>query len=515
MSPSDSHYGGAGWGPEQRPGAWGPPDAARQYQPQYQPPYQPPYQPQHQPPYQPQPPGYGRPPTPPKKSHKGLLLGLGVGGGLLIILLVIVLVLVTAINGGGDGDSGGGSTATEKWRVPVPDSKNDASTLAAFVTTDKKTLVRISAAGLTGYDLATGKQKFDIAVPDGTEACAGTRSAPDDVAALVFGTNLSCETVLAVDVGTGRQLWRAKVRSRNSGSSVTNAGVAAAGRKIYVATFGRLVGYDAKAGPSGTGSSAPQDVVPKNDLCTIQGVAASDKLVVTVLDCGGGSVTLSGLSPTDLRTETFSTKLSVAGSARVTVVSASPPVVHVGNAPDSGELRVFDDDGVQTKVVSSRQRPGTLQLAPSLISGGIHDMNHDFPFRIAGSTLVAPVDKDANADAPDQVAGIDLRTGQLAWSRKLGSTGDFTLGTSVDDPSKVMALDQGGFASSSGKPVLPQAYLIDPAKQGAISRGDKLDAGHTSLYLDYAAVLTVNKEVVVLNTRTTGPGKPLIRAYAS
>lgn len=473
--------GGQGW-----PGMWGRPDVAWQYQ---------------------TPP----PPPPPKRTHKGLFIGLGVGGGL-VIILVIALVVVLVTNGrNGANDSGGGSAITQKWSVPVPDSKTDASTLTAFVTRDKKTLVRISAAGITGYDLATGKRKFDVAVPADAQVCAGTRSAPDGVAALVFGANLDCRTVTAVDVSTGKQLWTAKVKSRGGGSSLTNAGVEAAGGKIYVATFGRLVGYDAKAGPSGTGSAAPQQIAPRNDLCTIQGLAATGKLVVATLDCGGGSVKLSGLSPSRLTTEVFSTKLSVAGSSRVTIVSVSPLVVHVGDAPDDGELRVFDDKGVQTEVIPSRQQKGTLHFAPSLITGGIHDMNHDFPFRIVGTTLVATVDKDDNPSAPDQVAGIDLHTGQWAWSKRLGSTEDFTLGTSVDDPGKVLALDQGGFAS--GKTVQPRTYLIDPARHGAMTKGDRVNAGDTSLYLDFAAVMTVNGEVLVLNTRTTGPGKPLIRAY--
>jgi hypothetical protein len=470
------------WGNGQQPGMWGTPDAPWPYQ---------------------------APPLPPKRSHKGLFIGLGVGGGLAIIL-VIALVVVFAISGSG-GNGGGGSTIAQKWSVPVPDSKTAASTLTAFVTRDKKTLVRISAAGITGYDLATGKRKFDVTVPANAQVCAGTRSAPDGVAALVFGANLDCRTVTAVDVSTGKQLWSTKVKSRKGRAPLTNAGVEAAGGKVYVATFGRLVGYDAKAGPSGTGSAAPQQIAPKNDLCTVQGLAATDRLVVSTLDCGGGSVTLSGLSPSKLTTEVFSTKLSVEGSSRVSIVSVSPLVVHVGDAPDNGELRVFDDKGVQTKVISSRQRQGTLDFAPSLISGGIHDMDRDFPFRIVGTTLVAPVDKDDNPSAQDQVAGINLQTGQWAWSKKLGSTEAFTLGASADDPNKVLALDQGGFAS--GKTVLPQASLIDPAKRGATTRGDKLDAGNTSLYLDFAAVMTVNKEVIVLNTRTTGPGRPLIRAY--
>lgn len=448
-------------------------------------------------------------PLPPKRSHKGLFIGLGVGGGL-VVVLVIALVVVLTTNGG-NGDGGGGSAIAQKWSVPVPDSKTDASTLTAFVTRDTKTLVRISAAGITGYDLATGKQKFNVAVPANAQVCAGTRSAPNGVAALVFGPDLDCQTVTAVDVSTGRRLWTAKVKSRNGGTSLTNAGVAAAGGKIYVATFGRLVEYDAKAGPSGTGGAAPQEIAPKNALCTVQGLAATEKLVVAVLDCGGGGVTLSGLSPSKLTTEVFSTKLSVAGSSRVTIVSGSPLVVHVGSAPDDGELRVFDDNGVQTKVISSRQRQGMLHFAPSLISGGIHDMNHDFPFQIVGTTLVAAVDKENNTSAQDRVAGINLQTGQWAWSKKLGSTEAFTLGTSVDDPSKVLALDQGGFAS--GKTVLPQTYLIDPSRRGATTKAEKLDAGNTSLYLDFAAVIGVNKEVLVLNTRTTGPGRPLIRAY--
>lgn len=462
-------------------------------------------------------PGYGQPVSG-QKSNKGLLIGLGAGGGGLVLVIIIVLIAVFATRGsdddggGGGGGGGGGDGVGQKWSVPVPDSENDASTLTAFVTADKNVLVRISQAGITGYDLATGKQKFSIAVPGGAEVCAGTRSAPDGIAALVFGTDNHCSTVAAIDVNAGKQLWTTNFKVNDSKFPPLNAAVTAAAGKIYVVTSERLIQYDAKSGPKASGSSASQSIVPKDDFCRIDGIAASDKLVVTTLKCGS-TISLSGLSPSKLTNQVFSTKLDIESSSDVSIVSASPVLIHVTNALDNGELRLFDDKGSQTKVISSRQPQGTLVFDPTL-SGNFNDMNSDFPFQIVGTTLVAAVDKGENHDAPNQVAGINLQTSQWAWSKNLGSTNDFTLGVSADDPTKVLALDQGGYTSDYRKKLSPQAYFIDPAKQGAVTKGDSLDVGDQSLFLSFSTtVMSAHNEIILLSTRSTGGDRPLITAY--
>lgn len=460
-------------------------------------------------------PGYGQPPSGPK-SNKGLIIGLSAGGGALVLIVVIVLIAVFATRGGGDnggggGGGGGGAGVAQKWSVPVPDSDNDASTLTAFITSDKTTLVRISQGGITGYDLNSGKQKFSIAVPDGAEVCAGTRSAPDGVAALVFGTDNHCSTVAAVDVSAGKQLWSTNFPVNDTKFPPLDAAVTAAAGKIYVVTGERLIQYDAK---SATGHVKYRAIKPKNDYCDVDGLAATDKVVVTTLRCGN-TVSLTGLSPSKLTHELYGTKLDVESSSRVTIVSASPLILHVTNALDNGELRLFDDKGTQTKVISSRQPQGTLVFSPTL-SSGFNDMNRDFPFQIVGTTLVAAVDKGDKTDAPDQVAGINLQTGQWAWSKNIGSTNDFTLGVSADDPTKVFALDQGGYTSDYSKKLSPQSYLIDPAKQGAVTKGNSLSVGDQSLYLSYSTmVMNANKEVILLSTNSTGGDRPLITAYGS
>src|SRR5690606_7298714 len=212
----------------------------------------------------PPPGGYGPPPEgPPQKSNKGLIIGLSVGGGALVLVLIIIIAAVAINASGGDDDGGGGdgggSAAQRKvsWTIPEPTSEKEADTVAMFPSADKKTLVRISGVGISGYNMTDGKSKWNISAPGGAQVCSGTREAPDGVAAIIYGTDGYCTTVAAVDVTTGKQLWTTNVKVNDSKFPPRYGSVAAGQGKIWVSTSERVIKYDAKQAPSTSGSAKP------------------------------------------------------------------------------------------------------------------------------------------------------------------------------------------------------------------------------------------------------------------
>lgn len=142
----------------------------------------------------------------------------------------------------------------------------------AYPTADGKTFVRVSPYGAVGYDLATGRTRWRLVLPKGTTVCASTRGAPGYVGAFVYGEGRTCTKVLAFDVPTGRRLWSGGLGAGDR--TPYSAGLAVAGGRVYVASAGRLAGYDARVGPHGTGAAAPVTARPPTD-CVLDGVVAT------------------------------------------------------------------------------------------------------------------------------------------------------------------------------------------------------------------------------------------------
>lgn len=463
------------------------------------------------------PPPGGPPPPPPKSSNKGLIIGLTAGGGGLVVL-ILVIVLVVALSGSGSGGGpvgggGGGGSAAERavaWSVPEPTSENESATVSMFVANDNKTLVRISGVGMTGYNMSDGKQVWTRNAPDGAEVCSGTRSAPDGVAAILFGSDGRCTTVAAVDVSNGKQLWSTNVKVNDSDYPPRYGSVAAGQGKIWVSTSERVIKYDDKSPPANSGSAKPVSAAPKADsYCRVGGVLPTEKGALTTMRCSSSDNTyFLRLKPDTLEAE-WQTKLDVEDSYELGIISTDPPALQVGNASDNGEIRVFDDSGKRTHIIQSQGEGGSLQLR-GYNGPGIRDLHANYPVKVVGNVLVGLAEEESGSDQKQSVIGVDLTTGQRSWVKEVSSESSLGL-TWVrgDDPKKVVALDSGSYDTK------PQILTIDPAKQGAVTKGDKLDTGEDSgsLYAGSGSLVVSSGDTLVLLQSNPSDGEALITAY--
>ncbi|MGH3096855.1 MAG: PQQ-binding-like beta-propeller repeat protein [Streptosporangiales bacterium] len=448
---------------------------------------------------------------PPRKSNKGLIIGLAAGGGGLVLVIVVVLVLVFALGGGGGGggtggggDDGGGGVSggerTASWNVPEPDSEDAATLLRSYVTDN--VLVRASGAGLTAYNISNGKVKWNLPVPDGSAICAAAPDAPNKIAAIVFGSDDHCTTVAAVNIETGKQAWSATPKVQSEYFDPSEAAVAAGGGKVYVSNEERVWAYNATSGDSLWWAA------PKNDDCHTGDVAASDKGVLATVNCSlDDQYGLVKLNPENGKSIWNAQIQSDEDYPQPLIMSVSPPVIHLDNASDNGELRVFDDNGKQTHRISSRGEGGDLVLRPS-VGGSYDDLHRGFPVEIVGTTLVALVDNSDDTEASAKAVGVDLTTGKRAWIKDLGSSNDYLIVDGAADDKKVQVVDSGDYDTD------PQLKALDVQNRGAISEGDTFATPDSISYLSAYSTQFMAASDTLFQLKTSESGdEPIIIAY--
>lgn len=496
--PSQPGQPGQGWGEQQQ---WGPPPGQ---------------------PGQPgQPPGggwggqpqWGGPPGgppyqggPPKKSNKGLIIALVAGGGGVVVIVVVALILVFTLGGGGGGTGGGGGGGgsasgkrTASWNVPEPDSKDEATLLRSYVVDNM--LVRASGDGLTAYDIKNGKVKWNLAVPDGSTICAAAPDAPNKIAAIVFGSDDHCTTIAAVNIDTGKQAWSSTPKT-NSDIDPSEAGVAAGGGKIYVSNEAQVFAFSAESGKQAWA------IHPKNEYCHTGDIAASDKGVLLTLECSlDDKYSVIKLNPKSGDEIWTSQIQSDEDFPQPLIMNVSPPVIHIDNASDNGELRILNDQGKQTHVVSSRGEGGDLALRPS-VGGSYDDLHRGFPVQIVGTTLVALVDKGSDTEAKSKAVGVDLTTGKRSWVKNLQSSNDFILVDGSDGANKVQVIDTGDYDTN------PQLNSLDLKKRGAVTEGDTFVTPDSVSYLSSYGSQFISASGTLLQMKNSESGdEPIVIAY--
>jgi hypothetical protein len=444
------------------------------------------------------------PPPMPRRSNRGLVIGLGLGGGM--VVLVAAIGVLTLLLVGGTGGGGHSRGLAKSWTVPTPHLEDADKTIAAFPTVDRKTFVRVSLRGVTGYDMATGKARWTEGAPTGTTVCASTHSASDGVAAMLVGSDAACTTVVAFSIATGRTQWIATPHVIDRSDPPDSGALTVLGGRIYVTNFERLVSYDAKAGPDGKGVAKPVEEVDPGG-CGFHGITAGTHRLASILECDDRTYAI-GLNPKTLR-RTFRTRLHLEPDQIVSVVNVDPLVLHASNALDNGELRFFDDSERQTNVFSSRQPQGTLSIDESPLDGENDDNVDYFSVRVIGTTLVALV-VPPDDDGEGKVAGIDVRTGRWMWTKPLGTTDNVQM-TIGQDPKKVTVFAEGGPGLHPTHEKSPRLIDFDPAGR-TVTNGSMLDIGDDIPSFYFAAVFAVDKRVLVVQSDADGLD-PIITAY--
>ena len=163
------------------------------------------------------------------------------------------------------------------WTAPYDAAGSPAT---EGVWTAGNSVIRVRADQVVSYQAATGRRQWTLAVPGGDVACAVSADTSAATVGLVgYGTAGGvCDQVLAVDLGSGRQLWSKQVPASWKGDQGTGF-VAAGGGTAVAVTAGAALGYDQRTGASRWTTMTPPG-------CSDQTVAAAQKSVVVLAACG-------------------------------------------------------------------------------------------------------------------------------------------------------------------------------------------------------------------------------------
>lgn len=419
------------------------------------------------------------------------MIGLAGGGGAALVVIVVLLVWLFT-RGGGQPDVG----YQVAWQV----HGDGKAPVDAFVTGGLA--VRADVLGVSAYDVASGKQKWRVAVPPGEQLCTVTPNAPGNVLAFVHGTGQSnCTTVTAVDATTGRALWQANPPTRG-GVKPAAAGVAVLQHKVVVSNGYRVLGYDAASG------KPVWNIGPSNPQCGPGDVMANDSVLIALVNCAPKNVSRAddgvySISPTDGKTVWTSPLPNGHGYVPPRVVNVSPPIVRVEDERGKPQLRVFDDQGKPATAITPGGGAGAVDDRLSLLD--VHASLHlRYPFAVTNGVLVG---MGSSGDGRHGVAvGLGLADGKRKWERKLddGFDGRLLSLPSAPSPGRIPLYEQ----KPGGGDGYQRLGTLDSAT-GKLTEGDIVTRDTGSL--DRLFYLSGRSVVVIAKSASE---KQAITAYA-
>ncbi|MFF7811386.1 PQQ-binding-like beta-propeller repeat protein [Streptomyces roseolus] len=406
-------------------------------------------------------PGGGSGGAPPKQGSRLVRLSV-VGGVLLAVLAGCGGITAGVLAGEGylPGDS-----MRQVWSTPAEGGVR-ASGDAAWATGD--TLVHSRADGVSGFDARTGERRWRYRPGGAAAICSAGRTAADGVAVIAQGTpglpgagggGRGCDTVVALDLTTGRELWRT---SRTPADDEIRAehDLVAAGGGLAVLRDEDADWRHASSASDDPGRLDPDRALRAFDLrtgrprwsarmprgCVPYGVAAGDRRVAALLVCDRRDVRLAVLDPADGRVRGVSLldpRRIVDPTAHTPAfVSADPIVVGAENLDESGyaTLLSFDDEGRAQGTFASGAAHG--RISSPLREPALTRVAHGRLY-----TVTTEYDHD------DVVTAFDLRSGQRLWRAELGDTED-VMGLRVSGGRVTALVDLYGRAGEDGLLVL-------------------------------------------------------------
>ncbi|MEU5025352.1 PQQ-binding-like beta-propeller repeat protein [Streptomyces milbemycinicus] len=285
------------------------------------------------------------------------------------------------------------------------------------------TLIRARNDGLFAYDTSDGTRRWTVPAPERRSVCAMSRTTPSSIGLIGLGRyEKPCDTVVAVDLSSGRTLWTKKISADDSVTRVTDARLVGAGDTAVVLEEKAVVGLGLRDGaarwrsPLDRGCQAlTVDATPERALVVEQCTntdGKNTKLRLSALDPRSGARQWRSTLPTESPWET------------VFMLSADPIVVYVNEDDDRGTDAVisFDDEGRRRAVIPRLGQEDDLNF--EVMQYGFSEPFDARPvFRSAVAkglfiSAVGPADKND----PQHVAAYSLKDGRRVWKTSLGGT---------------------------------------------------------------------------------------------
>ncbi|MEU6622132.1 PQQ-binding-like beta-propeller repeat protein [Streptomyces litmocidini] len=281
------------------------------------------------------------------------------------------------------------------WEAPH-DRGTSAQGNRAWLAGD--TLARSRFDGVTGYDAASGKKRWEYVPPRRTDVCATTARPDGPVVLIGYGENGGpCATRAALDLTDGRELWHTTAK--------TGYGSAAVGGGLVVladsGARGGLRALDARTGAPRWTAAVPRGCAPGD-------VDAARKQVVALLRCGE-EARLTALDPADGRarwTVPLDARRGVAADATAYVLSADPAVVSVAEEKSGDGMRAtlaFGPDGRPRGRIDDVGDYGSIEEV-----------------EVEGGRLFAIASYEGSQSTWERLVAFDLATGDQVWRADLG-----------------------------------------------------------------------------------------------
>ncbi|MES9623241.1 PQQ-binding-like beta-propeller repeat protein [Streptomyces tuirus] len=286
-----------------------------------------------------------------------------------------------------------GASMTTAWEAPYDRNANEHGNRAWLVG---DTMVRSRFDAVTGFDAGSGKQRWEY-VPSRADICATSPTADQSVALLLYGEPRSdCRTLAALDLTTGRELWRT--------TAMAAAVETGAGLGVFLDGGDRSV----RAVDLRSGAARWTAAVPKG--CVAQPGLAAARHVLAVVNCGE-EMKLVAFDPADGQerwTVPLDSRRGVPADTGAALVSADPVVVRVGKEEGSGaySYRAFGPGGRPQGVVDEVGRHGDIIDAT-----------------VADGRLYATARYQGRQSTLDRFVAFDLATGEELWREDVGGGG--------------------------------------------------------------------------------------------
>jgi len=295
-----------------------------------------------------------------------------------------------------------GTDLAVAWVAP-DDSSAQLTTVGAWPSGGS--LIRVRVDQVVSYDAATGASQWTLPIPGVDVACSvsGTSSSAT-VGLIAYGTDsTTCNQVMAVDLGTGRQLWSDSVSDANASGNATGT-LAVAGATSITLTD------DGMAGVS-TATGAQRWTLASPDGCSFQQLQSAGTSVVALAACDG-SYDVVSVNPATGRIAWQYRVTEPSNSYQFQILSASPVVVNddLTGPRGTSTVRVFSPAGAVTSDFSVSGIPlgsGTVALNTASTGG------FGIPVAVADGMLVGPT--EAGTSGNDALVGYRLSDGARQW----------------------------------------------------------------------------------------------------
>ncbi|MFD7322060.1 PQQ-binding-like beta-propeller repeat protein [Streptomyces sp. NPDC059875] len=389
-------------------------------------------------------------------SLRAKLIGMGSGAAVLGGVAAIVIGVLSS-EGYLPGDG-----MQRVWEAPRDRDAADHGN-ASWLHGD--VVVRSRFDSVTGYDVATGRKRWEYVVPGQAEICAtGSTASRDGIAVVAFGVDgdsaeegAGCTTAAAIDLKTGDELWRTPITSHSGRLDAEPDLVAVGGGLAVVRDTDPGSAYD-KTVPAGealravdarTGKPRWKAAVPKG--CVPHRAGAGEKQVVAVLVCERTELRIAAFGIADgkaLWSGPLDARRPVADDATVSLRSVEPLVVQVDAEQERGvhAFLAFGADG---------KPRGRIEL-----TGEYGEIMADSAGKVVvtDDRLIAFAEYPYESYTRHQVVGFDLGTGEPVWRK----------GFEFDD---AVALHAGGgrvtaMVSRSGKREWDEDLHVFDARTG-------------------------------------------------